>query len=127
LSCQISLEGTNCPRLAAHLAGGFTLPITSEILEPAIQEAFSTADPRSDRGGARAAVEHPLALAGSFDQLRGETLDGGFFPALIRKPAHARRSPLREAAWAVFAPIAMLGAFIIWCLGRAARYLLTDR
>ena len=29
--------------------------------------------------------------------------------------------------WAIFSQIAMLGAFIIWCLGRAARYLLVGR
>jgi hypothetical protein len=29
--------------------------------------------------------------------------------------------------WTIFAPIAIFGAIIIWCLGRAARYLLVGR
>ena len=39
-SGEIGLQILSFPQLAARLAGGFTQPITSEILEPAIQQAL---------------------------------------------------------------------------------------
>jgi hypothetical protein len=43
-SCEIGLQILSFPQLAARLAGGFTRPISSEVLEPAIQRALKQKD-----------------------------------------------------------------------------------
>lgn len=62
---DIGLQIFSFPQLAARLAGGFTQPITSEILEPAIQQAlkergFSDLERVSDLPGMTRAVASSL-------------------------------------------------------------------
>lgn len=81
-SREVGLQILSLPQLAARLAGGFTQAVTSEVLEPAIQEAlkekdFKELEPVCQLPGMTRAVARSLRKAWEADIDLAERAKGG--------------------------------------------------